>query len=269
MTKIAVVVYSSYSHILSLSQSEIEGAKSAGVQVDAFQIPSSEPLDASSKSNLPEITPELLTQYDGVLFGVPTRFGSMPYAVKAFLDRTSAQWATGGFYGKYVGVFVSTGTPNGGQETTVRNLLSIFSHHGMLYVPLGYRDAFPEITDLNEFHGGSPWGAGTYAGADGSRQVTELEHKIARVQGEQFAKTVLKATSGVAGVAGSAAPAAAAGSAAPASGSAAPAATANANTTATRATADAAAAKPAAAPAAAVKAEEKKEGRCFGCCVIS
>lgn len=267
MTKIAVVVYSSYNHILSLSKSEIEGARSAGVQVDAFQIPSSEPLDASAKSNLPEMTPELLTQYDGVLFGVPTRFGSMPYAVKAFLDRTASQWTTGGFYGKYVGVFVSTGTPNGGQETTVRNLLSIFTHHGMLYVPLGYRDAFPEITDLNEFHGGSPWGAGTYAGADGSRQVTDLEHKIARIQGEQFAKTVLKATSSTAGAPGTAAPApkATTSSTAPA----AKASTQAANTTATRATADAAAAKPAAAPAAAVKEEEKKEGRCFGCCVIS
>lgn len=290
MTKIAVVVYSSYSHIISLSKSEIEGIKAAGVEVDAFQIPSSEPLDASSKSGLPEISPEQLAKYDGVLFGVPTRFGNVPYALKAFIDATSSQWLTAGYAGKYVGVFVSTGTPNGGQETTVRNLLSTFVHHGMIYVPLGYKNTFAELTNLEEFHGGSPWGAGTYAGADGSRQVTELEHKIAKIQGEEFAKTVLNATkpktatagaAGTAGTAGTAGVAGAAGTSsatktgpattAPAAGTTATTGTAATGTTPAGAKSTPVAnAKTETKPAADATTEKKeKEGRCFGCCIIS
>jgi NAD(P)H dehydrogenase (quinone) len=90
------------------------------------------------------------------------------------------------------GVFVSTATLGGGQESTVIAAMSTLAHHGIIYVPFGYVNAFADITDLSEIHGGSPWGAGTFAAPDGSRQPTEREKKLATIQGEQFYKTVAK-----------------------------------------------------------------------------
>lgn len=196
MAKIAVAVYSTYGHILSLAKAEAEGAKAAGAQVDVFQLPSGEPHDASASSDLPVMTPSLLAEYDGFLFGVPSRYGTHPYAFKAFFDATGAQWAQGAYDGKYGSFFVTSGTQGGGQESVVRNSISILVHHGIIYVPLGYAPAFGELTSLNEVHGGSPWGAGSFAGPSGSRQPSEVELKIAHVQGEKFAETVLKSTKG-------------------------------------------------------------------------
>jgi len=99
---------------------------------------------------------------------------------------------SGGFYGKLAGIFVSSGTLGGGQESTALNAISTLAHHGIIYVPFGYAKAFPELTDLTEIHGGSPWGAGTFAGADGSRQPTQKELDIATRQGEVFYETVKK-----------------------------------------------------------------------------
>lgn len=117
----------------------------------------------------------------------------------------------GALAGKFVGAFVSTGTPGGGQEATILNSLSTFTHHGMVFVPLGYKNTFAQLSNLSEVHGGtsmhqqcrvaladhpsltcagSPWGAGTFAGADGSRQPSALELEIAGIQGETFYKTV-------------------------------------------------------------------------------
>lgn len=90
------------------------------------------------------------------------------------------------------GLFISTGTLGGGQESTAIAAMSTFAHHGIIYVPFGYAKAFPLMADLSEVHGGSPWGAGTFAGADGSRQPTPRELEIATIQGEEFFKTVAK-----------------------------------------------------------------------------
>ena len=113
--------------------------------------------------DIPTATPETLQGYDGFLFGVPTRYGNFPAQWKAFWDSTGKQWQTGGYWGKYGGVFVSTGGPGGGQESTVISSLSTLAHHGIIYVPLGYATTFALLTDLSEIHGGSPWGAGTFA----------------------------------------------------------------------------------------------------------
>ena len=107
--------------------------------------------------------PKQLEAYDAILIGIPTRFGNFPGQWKAFWDRTGGQWASGAFHGKYVGVFVSSGTQGGGQESTVIASLSTLTHHGIIYVPLGYKNTFPQLTNLNEIRGGSPWGAGTFA----------------------------------------------------------------------------------------------------------
>lgn len=115
----------------------------------------------------------------------------MPAQMKAFIDATGSLWQKGKLYHKPAGVFISTGT-GGGNEMTVVNFLSTLSHHGMIYVPLGYAPVFGELTNLNEVHGGSPWGAGTIAGPDGSRKPTELELKVAFTQGAEFGKVVSK-----------------------------------------------------------------------------
>lgn len=113
--------------------------------------------------DIPFATPDILEAYDGFLFGIPTRYGNFPAQWKAFWDSTGKQWQTGGYWGKYAGVFVSTATAGGGQESTVINSLSTFAHHGIIYVPLGYKTTFPLLADLSEVRGGSPWGAGTFA----------------------------------------------------------------------------------------------------------
>ncbi len=121
-------------------------------------------MHAPKKSSVPVLEkPEQLLEYDAVLFGIPTRYGNFPAQWKAFWDRTGGIWATGGFYGRYAGLFVSTGTLGGGQESTAIASMSTLTHHGFLYVPLGYKTAFPLLANLDEVHGGSAWGAGTFA----------------------------------------------------------------------------------------------------------
>lgn len=137
--------------------------------------------------------PTVLEAYDAFLIGIPTRYGNFPAQWKAFWDKTGKQWASGGFWGKYAGVFVSTASLGGGQESTVIAAMSTLTHHGIIYVPLGYAKAFAQMTDLSEVHGGSPWGAGTFAAADGSRQPTARELELAEIQGENFYKTVERA----------------------------------------------------------------------------
>ena len=147
---------------------------------------------APKDKDVPEITPEKFAEYDAILIGVPTRYGNMPAQWKAFWDHTGGQWASGGFWGKYVGIFVSTGGLGGGQESTAIALMSTFTHHGLIYVPLGYKTGGAILTDVDEVHGGSPWGAGTLAKGDGSRQPTAKELELAKIQGESFYKAVAK-----------------------------------------------------------------------------
>jgi NAD(P)H dehydrogenase (quinone) len=196
--RIAIVVYSMYGHINKLAESVKAGVHAAGGHATIYQVPETlsqdvlAKLHAPPKAAYPLITPELLASHDAFLLGIPTRFGNFPAQWKAFWDSTGGLWASGGLAGKYAGVFISTGTPGGGQESTALATLSTFAHHGVLFVPFGYAAAFGQLTNLSEVHGGSPWGAGTFAGGDGSRQPTALELEIAKIQGESFYKTVAK-----------------------------------------------------------------------------
>ncbi|OBT72246.1 hypothetical protein VF21_08198 [Pseudogymnoascus sp. 05NY08] len=196
--KVAIVFYSMYGHIHKLALAEQEGLKKAGIIADLYQVPETLPeevlskMHAPAKPNVPVITPEILETYDAFLLGIPTRYGNFPAQWKAFWDATGKLWATGALWGKYAGVFVSTAGPGGGQESTAISSLSTLTHHGIIYVPLGYKPAFAQISNLEEVHGGSPWGAGTYAASDGSRQPTALELELATIQGESFGATLNK-----------------------------------------------------------------------------
>lgn len=137
-------------------------------------------MHAPAKADYPVASAKTLEEYDGkfqistlpttlanrfkaFLFGIPTRFGNFPAQFKAFWDTTGGLWGSGALWGKYAGVFVSTASPGGGQESTALASISTLAHHGINYVPLGYKPAFSILTNLKEVHGGSPWGAGTFA----------------------------------------------------------------------------------------------------------
>jgi NAD(P)H dehydrogenase (quinone) len=152
-------------------------------------------MKAPKKSkDIPIFTFEKLSELpkaNGFLFGFPTRFGIMPAQMKAFFDETGSFWFRGDLYGKPAGLFTSTATIGGGQETTIFTAVTQLAHHGMVFVPLGYSFG-QELYNLSEVRGGSPWGAGTYSAEDGSRFPSDLEKRIAHHQGEQFAKYVNK-----------------------------------------------------------------------------
>eukprot|EP01117_Protostelium_nocturnum_P014406 TRINITY_DN5482_c0_g1_i1.p1 TRINITY_DN5482_c0_g1~~TRINITY_DN5482_c0_g1_i1.p1 ORF type:complete len:205 (-),score=55.06 TRINITY_DN5482_c0_g1_i1:62-676(-) len=201
MPKVAVVYYSMYGHVAKMSDAVVEGLKkNEGLEVTLFQIKETLPQEVLDKmyappkrENVPVVTPKDLEAFDGVLMGIPTRYGNMPAQWKTFIDATGQQWKAGAYHGKYVGIYTSTATQHGGQETTIMSTIPVLAALGMIYVPLGYANCYPELGNVTEVVGGSPYGAGTITNGDGSRQPSELELKIASVQGEQFGKTVLKA----------------------------------------------------------------------------
>ena len=137
-------------------------------------------------------TPNTMKEYDAFLFGIPTRYGNYSAQWKTFIDSLGQLWQSGALHGKYFGLFVSTATAGGGQEATAIAALSSWVHQGMVYVPLGYATAFPLLADLSEVRGGTPWGAGTFASGDGSRQPTAKELELAQIQGKEFYKQVSK-----------------------------------------------------------------------------
>jgi len=138
----------------------------------------------------PIATVEELASYDAIIFGAPTRFGNMCAQMRNFLDQTGGLWASGKLIGKVGSVFTSTGTQHGGQETTITSFHTTLFHHGMIVVGVPY--SCPELTNMNEITGGTPYGASTLAGGDGSRQPSENELAIARFQGRHIANTARK-----------------------------------------------------------------------------
>ncbi|KAJ7673970.1 flavoprotein-like protein [Mycena polygramma] len=196
--KIAIVIYSMYGHIATMAESVKKGIEEAGGAATIYQIPETLPqevltkMHAPAKPDYPIIDATKLATFDAFIMGIPTRFGNFPGQWKAFWDTTSTLWASGALAGKYAGAFVSTAGPGGGQEVTIQNAISTLTHQGVIFVPLGYAHAFGQLTGLTEVHGGSPWGAGTFAASDGSRQPTPLELEIATIQGKAFYGVVSK-----------------------------------------------------------------------------
>ncbi|KAI0061547.1 flavoprotein WrbA [Artomyces pyxidatus] len=190
--KVAIIIYTTYGHTAKLAESIKSGVVSAGGDATIYQVPETLPKEvldkmyAPAKPDYPTISPEELPQFDAFLFGIPTRFGNMSAQWKSFWDATGGLWATGALYGKHAGMFFNTAGLGGGQESTAVSSMSTLVHHGLAFVPLGYGTAFAQLTDLSEPHGGSPWGAGSLAGPDGSRQPSALELEIARIQGKSF-----------------------------------------------------------------------------------
>lgn len=195
--KILVLFYSTYGHILALAEAVAEGAKSVpGAEVAVKRVPETLPDEILAKmgaleaqkafAHIPIATPQELAEYDAIIFGAPTRFGMMAAQMKAFLDATGGLWAKQSLKGKVGSAFTSTGTQHGGQEATVLGFHTVLLHHGMLIAGLPY--SFAGQSRMDEITGGSPYGASTIAGGDGSRMPSENELEGARYQGRYVAE---------------------------------------------------------------------------------
>ena len=197
MTKVLVLYYSSYGHIETMANAVAEGASEvSGAEVTIKRVPELVPEDVAKASGVKLdqeaefATPEELANYDAIIFGTPTRFGNMAAQMRNFLDQTGGLWAQGALIGKVGSVFVSTASQHGGQETTITSFHISLFHHGMVVVGLPY--SFAGNTVMDEISGGTPYGASTLAGSDGSRMPSENELAGARFQGKHVAEVAAK-----------------------------------------------------------------------------
>lgn len=204
-TKVQVIFYSMYGHIYTMAEAIVSGVKEVpDVEVSLYQVEELVPEAALERTgakaaraafaHIPLAKPDQLAEADAIIFGTPTRFGNMAAQMRNFLDHTGKQWAEGALVGKVGSVFASTGTQHGGQETTITSFHSTLLHHGMIIVGVPYSE--PRLTNMNEITGGTPYGATTLAGADGSRQPSENELEIARFQGRHVATIAKRLNAG-------------------------------------------------------------------------
>lgn len=194
MTKVLVLYYSSYGHIETMANAVAEGARGiAGVEVVVKRVPETVPAEIAASAHFKTeqaadiATVADLPAYDAIIIGTPTRFGNMAAQMKSFLDQTGQLWFTGALIGKVGGVFTSSATQHGGQESTILSTHTVLLHHGMLIAGLPY--SFKGQMDNSQITGGSPYGASTIANGDGSRQPSANELDGARFQGRHIAET--------------------------------------------------------------------------------
>jgi len=199
--KVLVVYYSTYGHVHKMAEAVAEGVKEVdGVEVELRRVPETLPQEVLEKmgaveaqkafSNVPVCTVDELAEADAIIFGTPTRFGNMCGQMRQFLDATGQLWANGSLVGKVGSVFTSSATQHGGQESTILTFHISLLHHGFVVVGLPY--AFQGQMRIDEISGGSPYGASTIAGGDGSRMPSENELEAARFQGKHVASIASK-----------------------------------------------------------------------------
>ena len=198
MAKVLILYYSSYGHIETMAQAVAEGARSTGAEATIKRVPELVPEALAKASHFkldqaaPVATVDELPDYDAIIIGVPTRFGNMAAQMKNFLDQTGPLWFAGKLVGKVGSVFASTATQHGGQESTILSTHTVLLHQGMIIVGLPY--AWQGQMKLDQITGGSPYGATTIAGGDGSRQPSANELEGARFQGRHVAEIAAKLT---------------------------------------------------------------------------
>jgi NAD(P)H dehydrogenase (quinone) len=196
MTKVLVLYYSTWGHIETLSYAVAQGAASvASVEVDVKRVAETVP-EAVAKAAHYKLeqqaaiaSPADLAGYDAIIVGAPTRFGTMASQMRSFWEQTGGLWMKGALVGKVGSAFTASGT-GGGNETTITGFWPTLAHHGMVIVGVPY--GIPETQDISAARGGSPYGAGGIAGADGSRSISETELAIARYQGRHVAGIAAK-----------------------------------------------------------------------------
>lgn len=196
MTKVLVLYYSSYGHIETMAYAVAEGAKSAGAEAVVKRVPELVPEDVARSSHFkldqaaPVATPDELADYDAIIVGAGTRFGTVASQMRNFWDQTGGLWFGRKLVGKVGSVFTSTATQHGGQESTILSFIPTFLHHGMVVAGLPY--AFQGQMGVDEIKGGSPYGASTITDGDGSRQPSAVELEAAKFQGAHVARLASK-----------------------------------------------------------------------------
>jgi NAD(P)H dehydrogenase (quinone) len=203
VARILILYYSSYGHIETMARAVAEGvAEVAGAEVAVKRVPELVPDDVAAKAGVklvqdaPVADPIELADYDAIILGAPTRFGNMAAQMRNFLDQTGPLWAKGALVGKVGSAFTSTASQHGGQETTLVSMHATLMHHGMIIVGLPY--SFAGNSEMREISGGTPYGASTIAGPDGSRRPSANELAGARYQGRHVAEIATRLERGAA-----------------------------------------------------------------------
>jgi NAD(P)H dehydrogenase (quinone) len=198
--KALIVYYSTYGNVYKMAQVVAEGVRQVeGVEPVIRTVKELIP-DAVIQSNeamkrgremqkgVPLVTKEDFREADAVLFGTPTRFGNVSAQLKNQIDQLSELWGKGELEGKPAGVFVSTASLHGGQETTILTLMAPLLHLGFILVGVPY-----SVQELFTTQGGgSPYGPGHVAGGDAQRDLDEQEKAICRALGKRVAEVALK-----------------------------------------------------------------------------
>lgn len=196
MAKVLVLYYSSYGHIAQMAVAAAEGAASAGATAHVKRVPETAPKEVVEAAHFqiddshPEAQPNDLADYDAIIVAAPTRYGNMSSQMASFWDRTGGLWAQGKLIGKVGGAISSSATQHGGNEATLFSIHKTLLHHGLIVVGLPY--SFQGQMDNSQIVGGSPYGATTVAGGDGSRQPSSTELDGARFQGRHVAEIATK-----------------------------------------------------------------------------
>lgn len=197
MTKVLVLYYSSYGHLERMADAVAEGARAGGAEVDIRRVPETAPAEVVAAAHFKTDTahpviesPQVLADYDAIIVGAPTRYGRMASQMTSFWDTAGGLWMRGALNGKVGAAFTSTATQHGGQETTLFSIITNLFHFGMTIVGLDY--GYQAQMGLGEILGGSPYGATTIAGGDGSRMPSEIDLGGARYLGERVARTAAK-----------------------------------------------------------------------------
>lgn len=204
--KVNIIFQSLYGHIYRMAEAVAEGARQvSGAKVQLFQVPETLTDEILAKvgateakkmfAHIPTATMDSLSEADAVIFGTPTRYGMMCAQMRSYLDATGGLWMSGALIGKVGSVFTSTATQHGGQESTILSFHTTLLHHGMIIVGVPYSEK-RQMT-LDEITGGSPYGASTITGGDGSRLPSENELAIARFQGRHVAEITKRLTGGI------------------------------------------------------------------------
>lgn len=199
--KALIVFYSMYGHIFQMAKAVAEGVgEVSGAEVVLRRTPETLPNDvlekmgaaeaSKSMESIPVATVDELPRADAIFFGTPTRFGNMCGQMRQFLDATGELWSQGALVGKVGSVFTSSATQHGGQESTILSTHTTLLHQGMVIVGLPY--SYQGQMVMDEITGGSPYGASTIAGGDGSRMPSENELSAARYQGRHAAEIAAK-----------------------------------------------------------------------------
>jgi NAD(P)H dehydrogenase (quinone) len=196
MAKVLVLYYSAWGHMEAMAYAAAEGAKEAGATVDVKRVAETVPEDIQKAyhykmdQKAPIATVDDLVNYDAIIFATGTRYGMMTAQMKNLLDQTGGLWMTGALVGKVGSVMTSSATQHGGQESTILSFHTVLLHHGFVIVGLPY--AYQGQMGHDVIRGGSPYGASTVTGGDGSRQPSEQELEAAKYQGAHVAKIAAK-----------------------------------------------------------------------------